>query len=201
MSLHSTSGLLREEEAELTRSTKKVKDVRHAGFMEGQGSGSLEPSQAFTFRKPPLSFKDKLVGEILGAYTQASNFTEFMEDNAELDDEVEPLKQGLAVVKFTKEFKQHIRNCWLKALIVKIYGRTIGFNFLHSRIHSMWKPVGCLDCVDLGHDFFLIRFSLKEDFEIVLRKGPWFVGEHFLSIWPWEPNFKPSSANVSSVAV
>ena len=137
MSSHSTSGVSREEEAELTRSTKKVKDVRHAGFMEGQGSGSLEPSQAFTFQKPPLSFKDKLVGEIPGAYTQAFNFTGFMEDDAESDDEVEPLKQGLTAVKFTKEFKQHIRNSWLNALIVKVYGRTIGFNFLHSRIHSV----------------------------------------------------------------
>ena len=201
MSSHSTSGLSREEEAELTWNTKKVKDVWHAGFMESQGSSSLEPSQAFTFRKPPLSFKDKLVGEIPGAYTRAFNFKKFMEDDAKSDDEVEPLRQGLAVVKFTKEFKQHIQNSWLKALIVKVYGRTIGFNFLHSRIHSMWKPVGRLNCVDLGHNFFLIRFSLKEDFEIVLRKGPWFVGEHFLSIRPWEPNFKSSSINMSSVAV
>ena len=35
----------------------------------------------------------------------------------------------------------------------------------------------------------------------MLRKGPWFVGEHFLSIRPWEPNFKPSTTNVSSIAV
>ena len=71
----------------------------------------------------------------------------------------------------------------------------------YTQESTLWKLMGRLDCVDLGHDFFLIRFSLKEDFEIVLRKGPWFVGEHYLSIRPWEPNFKPSSANVSLVAV
>lgn len=87
------------------------------------------------------------------------------------------------------------------ALIVKVYGRTVGFNFLHSRIHSLWKLAGHLDCVDLGHDFFLIRFSVKEDFEAVLKKGPWFVGEHFLSIRPWDPNFKLSTANILLVAV
>ena len=44
------SRLSREEEAELTRSNKKVKDVRHAGFVEEQGSstGSLEAGKAFT---------------------------------------------------------------------------------------------------------------------------------------------------------
>ena len=35
----------------------------------------------------------------------------------------------------------------------------------------------------------------------MLKKGPWFIGRHFLSIRPWELYFKPSSANVSSVAV
>ena len=36
--------------------------------------------------------------------------------------------------------------------------------------------------VDLGRDFFLLRFSIIEDLEMVLKKGPWFIGEHFLSI-------------------
>nr|POF10940.1 hypothetical protein CFP56_16056 [Quercus suber] len=61
--------------------------------------------------------------------------------------------------------------------------------------------MGRLNYVDLEHDFFIIRFTLKEDYETVLRKGPWFVGEHFLSIRPWEPYFKPSMANVSSIVV
>jgi len=52
-----------------------------------------------------MSFKDKLVGEIPGAYTQAFNFGDFMEDDAESDEEVEVLWQGVAVVKFSKEFK------------------------------------------------------------------------------------------------
>ena len=77
----------------------------------------------------------------------------------------------------------------------------MGFSFLHSKIHSLWKLAGRLDCVPLGHDFFLIRFSLKEDSEAVLMKGLWFVGEHFLSIRLWEPNFKPSTTNISSIAV
>ena len=40
-----------------------------------------------------------------------------------------------------------------------------------------------------------------EDLELVLKKGPWFIGEHFLLIRKWEANFKPSEAQVSSVAV
>ena len=62
---------------------------------------------------------------------------------------------------------------------------------------ALWKPVGIMDCVYLGCDFFLIRFSLKEDNDLVLKKGPWFIGEHFLSIRPWKPNFDPDSANMA----
>lgn len=65
----------------------------------------------------------------------------------------------------------------------------------------MWKAVGRLDCVDLGKEFFLIHFSVKEDYEAVLRNGPWFIGENFLSIRPWETNFKPAEANISSIAI
>lgn len=82
-----------------------------------------------------------------------------------------------------------------------MFGCSVGFNFLHSKLLFLWKPVGRLDCVDLGHGFFLTRLSLKEDYESILKRGPWFISEHFLSIRPWEPDFRPVMANVSSVAV
>ena len=51
-----------------------------------------------------------------------------------------------------------------------------------------------MDCVDLGHGFFLVRFYSKEDLDNVLMRGP-----SFISIRPWEPFFKPSTANVSLI--
>lgn len=81
---------------------------------------------------------------------------------------------------------------------MKVFGRSVGFNFLHNRLFSLRKPAGRLDCVDLGHAFFLVRLSLKEDYEAILRKGPWFIGENFLSIRPWEPDFRPALAHVTS---
>lgn len=80
-----------------------------------------------------------------------------------------------------------------------MYGRLVGFSFLHARLMSLWKLVGKIDCVGLGKEFFLVQFLVKEDYEAVLRNGPWFTGGNFLSIRPWEPDFKPSEANISSV--
>lgn len=104
-----------------------------------------------------------------------------MEDDMESDDEVEALCEGLVAMKFSKDFKQRIRRTWAKTLIVKV-DWSVGFNYLHNILLSLWKPAGRLDYMDLGHDFFLTRFSLKEDYESILKRGPWFIDKHFLSI-------------------
>lgn len=39
-----------------------------------------------------------------------------------------------------------------------------------------------MDIIDLGRDFFLVWFGCKEDHDLVLEKGPWFLGDHFLLI-------------------
>ena len=99
------------------------------------------------------------------------------------------------------ERNQCIRAPLAKSLIVKVFGKTIGDNFLHSKLMGLWKPSRRVDMLDLGREFFLLRFSIIEDLEMVLKKGPWFIREHFLSIRRWEANFKPSEALVSSVAI
>ena len=104
-------------------------------------------------------------------------------------------------VKLSKETFSWIRALWSKALIVKVYGRIVGFNYLTFKINALWKPIAKLDCVNLGNDFFFIRFSNNEDYDKVLKGGPWFVREHFLAIKQWEPYFKASEAKLSSVAM
>ena len=104
-------------------------------------------------------------------------------------------------VELSKEMFSWIRAPWSKALIMRVYGRTMGFNYLTFKINALWKPIAKLDCVNLGNDFFFIRFSNNEDYDKVLKGGPWFVGEHFLAIKQWEPYFKASKAKLSSVAM
>ena len=124
-----------------------------------------------------------------------------MDTEIELDDEFTDLPPGEVVVKLSGERKGQMRAPWANARIVKVFGRTVGFHFLHSKLLGMWKPIGKLDCVALGNEFFLVKFSTKEDHSKVLRGGPWFVGGHYLSICCWEPNFKSSTANICSIAV
>ncbi|XP_050277720.1 uncharacterized protein LOC126719182 [Quercus robur] len=176
-----------EEEDELHRSVKKFKD--------SHGSRSLSQPRL------PVSYKDTLVGDIPGAYQQAFQVDKIWEDSYDSDSELEPLVEGMAEVTLSKETKARIRAPWVKALIVKVYGKSVGFNYLTFKINALWKPIARMDCVNLGKDYFLIRFSNDEDYDKVLHGGPWFVGGHFLAIKPWEPYFKASEDKLTSVAV
>ena len=89
-----TRSLSKEEEAELARINKKVKDVHHASFNEGELSGFGEKPST-----PKISFKDKLVGEIPGAYSWAFLFSNHMDVESDFDDKVSKLMEGLAAVK------------------------------------------------------------------------------------------------------
>ena len=192
--------LSREEEAELSRSKKKVKEVHHAEFVDGASERGHFHGLQDTWGSNRRTFKEKLVGEMPGAYATAFDFTDMLDMEADSDEEMEDLRQGLVAVKLSKEKKIQIRKPWSNALIIKLYGRTVGFNVLQNKLNTLWKPVGRLDVVDLGEDFYSVRFSLREDMEVVLKNGPWFIAGHFLSIRPWEPFFKPACACVSSIA-
>ncbi|XP_030936258.1 uncharacterized protein LOC115961412 [Quercus lobata] len=176
-----------EEEDEYQRSVKK--------FKESNGARSFLPP------RKPVSYKDSLVGDIPGAYEQAFKFNKEWEEGYESEDDMEPLTEGMAEVKLSKETKARIRAPWSKALIVKVCGRLVGFHYLTFKLNALWKPTAKMDCVTMGKGFFLIRFSSSDDFDAVLRGGPWFLGEYFLAIKPWEPYFIASEAKLTSVAV
>ena len=165
-------GLSSEEEAELARSNKKVKDSHLANFMEDNANAVGETPWMKDTGNTQASFKDKLVGEIPGAYRQAFDFTDEMEDLPEAERDISSLREGLAAVRISNDLKHKIKAQWMKALIIKVYGRTVGFSFLQEKIMALWNPRGRIDCVGLGKEFFLVRFSVKEDYNLVLEKGP-----------------------------
>ena len=82
-----------------------------------------------------------------------------MQEGEESDLEEKPSHEGWVSVSFSKEDKARMRASWSSTIIVKTYGRNIGFSFLSSRICSLWNPSSELDCIDLGHDYFLIKFD------------------------------------------
>ena len=133
--------LSREEEAELARSNKKVKGGHHKGFKDGFNERSGEPPPSEWSRQPfakDASFKDKLVGTILGAFAKAFDLTDQMDEDIYSDDDdpetLGSLRKGMVAVKLTKETKNRIRKSWSKTVIVKLVGRTVGFGYMQSKL-------------------------------------------------------------------
>lgn len=62
----------------------------------------------------------------------------------------------------------------------------------------MWKPREELDILNLGHDFFLIKFDHQADLDIVLIEGPWIIQDHYLTMQRWQSDFILAQAIVSS---
>lgn len=102
-----------------------------------------------------VSYKESLVGEIPGAYEQAFVTDYKMEVEVDSDDEESNLEVGVIAVNLFRERKASIRAKCTKALIVKVVGKTVGYQFLFSKLMVPWKPSGKLDCIALGKDFFL----------------------------------------------
>ena len=104
-----------EEEDELRCSVKKFKD----------SCGS----RSFSQLRLPVSYKDTLVGDIPGAYQQAFQVDKIWAESYESDSKLEPLVEGITKVMLSKETNVRIRAPSSKALIVKVYGKSVGFNY------------------------------------------------------------------------
>lgn len=90
-------------------------------------------NEEFTEMKavPAKSYKEKLLGSIPSAFAQmcTTNRQQFVEEVS--NSNVEEITEGVAKVKLSKETKMRISGAWENALIVKVFGRTVGFHYLH----------------------------------------------------------------------
>lgn len=99
-----------------------------------------------------------------------------MDEEAESDVEEANLCEGTVAISLSKEEKARIGEPWGQAIIVKTFGRKVGFLFLSSRLRTMWMPVGRMDFIDVGNDFFLIKFEFQSKLELVLKRGTMVCG-------------------------
>ncbi|XP_070014183.1 uncharacterized protein [Nicotiana sylvestris] len=74
-------------------------------------------------------------------------------------------------------------------------------HLLRSKLNDLWKPSEQLILIDLGWDFYIVKFSLEESMVKALHLGPWFISGNFLSVRKWEPKFVPQEATLTSTAI
>lgn len=55
--------------------------------------------------------------------------------------------------------------------------------------------------IDLTNDYYIARFSNKQDYEGALFNGPWIIFDHYLHVKRWESNFMARTAKIDSLLV
>ncbi|GLU14219.1 hypothetical protein SLE2022_308020 [Rubroshorea leprosula] len=180
----------------LARSVKRVKGP----FVDIPSSSKKETMADAASTAP--SYKDKL---LLDGLIDSPNvdhsfdaILEYFDEDSDVDDDS---NDPAPIVLFSKEDKKRMRDPWKNALIIKTFNKTVGYTFLYASIKAQWKLTGKWECIDLGLDYFLVCFQDQVDLNKVINGGPWFVGSSYLTIRPWEPNFKPKSAAFSHTVI
>lgn len=90
---------------------------------------------------------------------------------------------------------------WKYSVIVKLVGKRIQHQYPKEKITKLWKPSEPFPLIDLGLDFFIVKFSKEENMSLALQNGPWFINGYFLSTRQWEPNFVAGKAKQIHTAV
>ncbi|XP_061362264.1 uncharacterized protein LOC133306016 [Gastrolobium bilobum] len=65
----------------------------------------------------------------------------------------------------------------------------------------MWNISGTYEFIDLENDYFLFRFSNKNDYSHVLEDGPWIIADHYVVVQRWRPFFNPYDDEIIKLAV
>lgn len=154
------------------------------------------------FKINSTSFRDVLLQDILvdEEYETLQDVeNEFTMDNNENNDNGTEV-MDYYTVPLPPHVKEKIYAPWKTSIIVKGVGKSFGYKALLTWRTSIWRPKGNLHMIDLGYDFYLVKFTQSIDFMSELERGPWFVGEHYLFVRKWEPEFQAANANVSSLA-
>lgn len=100
-----------------------------------------------------------------------------------------------------EEDKKRIYQSWSLFVIIKLFGKRLSHSYLKIELTDTWKPTEPITFIDLGKDFYIIKFIKMENLQKVLHRGPWFIAGHFLSVKRWEPNFVPDNSTLTYTVI
>ncbi|XVE68622.1 hypothetical protein DITRI_Ditri09bG0083300 [Diplodiscus trichospermus] len=78
--------------------------------------------------------------------------------------------------------KKRTHRYWSKALIIKLIGHVVGYNFLVRQLRALWQIKLTMDVIDVGNDVYVVRFSNMEEYDLALSNGPWIIADHYLVV-------------------
>lgn len=151
-----------------------------------------------------VSYRETLTGAVNQKHGEYQTTNPLESGYPDSDDDVydkEEDKDYCPVICLTKEEKKALRQRWRQSLIIKLWGRKVGYNYLQKKLQSMWRLKAFMDLVALENDYFLVRFYSKDDYEFARDEGPWTILDHYLVVKEWAPDFDPLTDKTEKLIV
>lgn len=121
-----------------------------------------------------------------------ANFEDFFADDPLLENPPWPQ------IRLMGDEKRDMCKSWGRCLIIKLLGKAIRFDTLATKLPMLWKLEGNFELIEMGMGFFFVKLQKRSDYESVLSDGPWVILQHYLTVRRWSPDFKISTASISS---
>ena len=181
--------LTSEENDILQRSNKKFKPDEHGAGKEvpmevppPQGDGRIgSTDQVRSYSQMAQGF-----GRAVNPLFETNEAAEISDDEESQEGDSDDI--NCPTILLSKANKRRIRHPWLNALIIKLFDKKMSYEVLVRNLKCRWSLKRQIALTDVGHAFYVVRFSNLDDYEFVLTQGPWMIGDSYLTIRKWIPN-------------
>ena len=149
-----------EENDILQRSNKKFKRVASSSHLNEEMEISRVPCSLGMAGQPQLqvsySQAAKGFGSSKNPLFEKDNGEEdcFSEEDMDSDDDADDA--SCPTIKLTRDEKRRIRIPWKNSLIIKLFDRKLGYEFLMRRLKAKWNLKGEIALTDVGHAYYVV---------------------------------------------
>lgn len=167
---------------------------------DGGGSGNNPPDggggDIGKFSK--VSFRDMVMGnKVIIAPRPKKNLLQEKLAMIEFE-EVNPLKP---MVHIDESVFEGLYAPWQDALVIKLLRKSLGYSIMKERLSRLWKLSASFEIMDIGNDFFMVKFKEEVDRVKVIKGGPWMIFDHYLTMQSWSPEFVSPIAKIDRTIV
>lgn len=162
------------------------------------GDSGKEPPDAGGGKQQHASFRDMVMGKKDAPPLRKKTYL-IQEKLARIvyeDDD--PLKPMVIIEDVVLE---GLSAPWKDALVVKLLGKRLGYNTMRDRLARTWKLGTGFEILDIGHDFFMVKFDDEADRAKVMDGGPWMIFDHYLTVQRWSHAFACPTAKIDKTMV
>ncbi|KAL4340729.1 hypothetical protein GQ457_08G018760 [Hibiscus cannabinus] len=181
----------------------EVMDIGVEAILGKQVGGVMQSdegavNQGTVVRTNP-SFRDMLMGGLSDGHKTLS--IPDLDVDIQEEDAKFSMVNGTPAICFSDRLHALVDAKLEHSVIIRLLGRSIGYNALLNRIRSLWNPRGDVALIDLENGYYLARFAVAEDVSRVLTDGPWLVYGSYLTVQPWSRDFSTELDHPDKIVV